>query len=199
MFDSIGSNFMNIEIIPNWHPIFVHFPIALVAISTLSFLLGVVTRQSRIANELIMVSKWCMWFAGMFAIVTAYTGWSAYNSVAHDGLSHQAMTLHRNWALATALIIVIFAVVVFSFRNDWGQRKRLLSLSALIILTGLISVTAWLGAEAVYRYGIGVQSLPETDTPHLHDSKGENHGHHDLEIEKESNQNNHDHHHNNHH
>ncbi len=164
---------MSIEIIPNWHPIFVHFPIALVAISTLSFLLGILNKDSTFSKELIVVSKWCLWFAGVFAMITAYTGWLAYNSVAHDEPSHQAMTQHRNWAFSTAALITVFATIVFFFRVPWGNKKKLLSLFSLIALTCSIFITAWLGAEAVYRYGIGVMSLPKIVTPHHHNAAAE--------------------------
>lgn len=166
---------MSIEIIPNWHPIFVHFPIALVVISTLSFLLGIMKKDLKLSRELIAVSKWCLWLAAIFSIITAYTGWLAYNSVAHDAPSHQAMTQHRNWALSTASLIVVLAMVVFFFRDTWGKKKKLLSFFTLIALTCSVLITAWLGAETVYRYGIGVMSLPKADTPHTHNAAEEAH------------------------
>ena len=159
-----------IEIIPNWHPLFVHFPIALVMISTICFVGGMVLRKYSISEELFVVSKWTLWFAGLSAIATAYTGWLAYNSVAHDAPSHQAMTLHKNWALPTAGFIALSALVAFFFRRAWGKERVILSALCLIILSGLISITGYLGAESVYRYGIGVISLPKTEGTGDHDS-----------------------------
>ena len=83
------------------------------------------------------------------------------------------MTRHRNWALPTAALIVVFATIVFYLRDSWGSRKRLLSLFALIALTCSILVVAWLGAETVYRYGIGVISIPKVDTSHQHNAAAE--------------------------
>ncbi len=41
----------------------------------------------------------------------------------------------------------------------------------MLIVQGLLLFTAWLGAELVYRYGLGVMSLPQSeneDHSHLH-------------------------------
>ncbi len=159
-----------IEIIPNWHPLFVHFPIALVMISTFCFVGGMLLRNYSISGELFIVSKWTLWFAGLYAVMTAYTGWLAYNSVAHDAPSHQAMTLHKNWALPTSGLIALAALGAFFIRKSWGKERVLLCALCLIVLSSLISVTGYLGAESVYRYGIGVMSLPETEGTGDHDS-----------------------------
>ena len=37
---------MGIEIIPNWHPIFVHFSVALLSISALLYLAGLVFKKN---------------------------------------------------------------------------------------------------------------------------------------------------------
>ena len=172
-----------IEIIPNWHPLFVHFPIALVMISTACFVGGIVLCKHSISEELFVVSKWTLWFAGLSAIATAYTGWLAYNTVAHDAPSHQAMTLHKNWALPTAGLIALSALAVLFIRKTWGKERVLLSATCLVVLSGLISITGYLGAESVYRYGIGVMSLPKVEGSgdhgsHSHgseESHGDNH------------------------
>ncbi len=154
-----------IEIIPNWHPTFVHFPIALTITSTFCFLVGATFPELRSAKELVVVSRWCIWLGGAFAIPAVLFGWLAYNSVAHDELSHQAMTLHRNWAFPTAGLIILASIVSFFFRRNWGKKLKLFTALVLISLSGLISVTGWLGAESVYRFGVGVLSMPAITEP----------------------------------
>jgi len=48
----------------------------------------------------------------------------------------------------------------------------------------LLTSTAWLGGEAVYRYGLGVISLPKTDS-HDHDHATGGHGDADVESSHE--------------
>jgi uncharacterized membrane protein len=184
-----------ITIIPNWHPLFIHFPIALIVLSALYFTIALSFKSAAISKELFIVSKWCLWFAGLFVIPTAYTGWLAYNSVRHDEAAHIAMTLHMTWALPTAGCIVLGSLAAFYFRENWGKEGLLLTLLGLTFLVSMVSITAWLGAEVVYRHGVGVISLPQgdlfkhsaTDSDHHHHAHDTNqphvhtHGPHEME------------------
>ncbi len=155
-----------IEIVPNWHPLAVHFPIALIMTSTLFFLAGLVLR-SNLSKELLVASRWCLWGAGLAALIAATFGWLAYNSVAHDTPSHAAMTLHKDWALPTAIFIFFLALYAYAIRDIWGRERKGLVAGLLISASLLTSVTGWLGGEAVYRYGIGVMRIPNADD-HAH-------------------------------
>lgn len=162
-----------IEVIPNWHPMAVHFPIALVCISAFFFLCGVLFK-SKVSSELFIASKWCLWGAALTSVIAALLGWQAYNTVAHDEASHAAMTLHRNWAIPTAIYIALIAVFAIRIRHEWGAKNKTITLLLLVIGCGLISTTGWLGAEAVYRHGIGVMRIPSADD-HAH-SNSSDHG-----------------------
>ncbi len=155
-----------LEIVPNWHPLAVHFPVALVITSTLFFLAGLVFKYN-ISKELFTASKWCIWGAGVAAIIAAAFGWLAYNSVAHDEPSHAAMTLHKDWAIPTAIFISILALYAYGIRDVWGRKKKGLVAVLLILASLLTSITGFLGGEAVYRYGIGVMRIPNADS-HSH-------------------------------
>ncbi len=158
-----------IEILPNYHPVFVHFPIALIITSTIMYGLALCFKATNVSKELFIVSKWCLWLGGVFAIVTAYTGWLAYNSVAHDEVSHQAMTMHKNWGLPTAAVIAVGSLISVAYRKVWGLKYRMVSFLGLLLMTILVSITSYLGAENVYRYGLGVVSLPtHGETNHEH-------------------------------
>jgi uncharacterized membrane protein len=102
-----------IEIIPNWHPVFVHFTIGLLFTSTLLFVVAQILPDKLILrDQLQMVAHWNLWIGYAMALITAVFGWVAYNSVTHDAPSHEAMTLHRNWALLT--LGIFLPVVIWS-------------------------------------------------------------------------------------
>ena len=90
-----------IEIIPNWHPVFVHFTVAMFSLSTLFYVLSHITANSELQKQWLIVAKWNLWLGAVISIITVAAGWQAYNSVAHYTPSHLAMTDHRNWAMAT--------------------------------------------------------------------------------------------------
>lgn len=163
-----------IDIIPNWHPIFVHFTVALFSTSVgfyiLAYLFDKLKILPKITNELEIVAHWCLWMAGIIVIGTVLAGLYAYNTVRHDGPSHLAMTDHRNWALPTA-----GAMILVALWSLWRTRKqRAISLSFLVILIivqCLLLSTAWRGAELVFRYGLGVISIPQSKEEGHHHSE----------------------------
>ena len=153
-----------IEIIPNWHHIFVHFTVALFSTAVGFYSLSYVADKCHLAitKELASVSRWCLWTAACITLFTVIAGLQAYNTVAHDAPSHLAMTDHRNWALPTATVMVSLALwSVFRFRRQ--TPLSLIFLLSLFIGQGLVLSTAWRGAELVFRYGLGVQSLPQAE------------------------------------
>jgi len=96
------------EIIPNWHPIFVHFTVALLSLAVV-LVVVVPFIKSPLRDQWRTVARWALWFGAVFTIVTGLTGWYAYNTVAHDTPSHAAMTDHRAWAFATIFLFVTLA------------------------------------------------------------------------------------------
>lgn len=162
---------MGIEIIPNWHPIFVHFSVALLSMSALLYLAGLALRKP----NLLLVARWNLWIGAIFTIGTVLAGFYAYNTVAHDGPSHAAMADHKNWALVTATIFGILAV--WSLAKHRGAKSVSSGFVVLMLLaTGLLGVTGFKGGEAVYRYGLGVVSMPQIEGNGGHGSHSHGHG-----------------------
>ena len=163
-----------IEILPNWHPIFVHFTVALLTVAVALYLLVRILPASGVRQELAIVARWSLWIGAALAVATATAGWLAYNSVAHDDISHAAMTEHRNWALATAALFIMLAL--WSGARWWKQHPSeggtgIFFLMILAVGGVLLASTAWHGAELVYRYGLGVMALPKVEveeTAHGH-------------------------------
>lgn len=163
-----------VEIIPNWHPIFVHFTVALFSAAAIflifSYLLANFSQTtSSWASEFSVVGRWNLWLAALITVGTALAGLYAYNTVKHDEISHAIMTIHRNWAIITVTLILTLAA--WSLWNYYKQKR--LSLAFVITLLmgqGLLLTTAWYGGELVYRYGTGVMSLPqEENSMHNHE------------------------------
>lgn len=162
-----------IEIIPNWHPIFVHFTVALLSTAVILHLLVRFIGDEKLRTQWETVAQWNLWIGTLITVLTVAMGVVAYNTVAHDTPSHEAMTEHRNWALATALLFLVLAVWS-ALRARAGNGINTVILFGLLVGGGLLLSTAWHGGEAVYRYGLGVMSLPKADA-HNHASAGHHH------------------------
>jgi len=167
------------EIIPNYHPMLVHFSIALLSMAALFYSAAFITKNSARSQTLLAAARWNLWSGMLISFVTVLTGWLAYNSVDHDALSHEAMTVHRNWALPTLGLWAIATLWSFFIAKDKPGAAFILW---LWLSTGALMTTGYLGAENVYRHGIGVMRLPVTEEQDSH-AKGEevkeehDHGH----------------------
>lgn len=147
-----------IEIIPNWHPLFVHFPIAFATAAVFFVLIGKLFKVKPWATQCLIFGRWMLWAAALFTCIAAVFGWFAYNSVKHDEAGHLAMTLHRNWALgALGTLLLLVALALRTKRTTPSYGFLLLMLVAWLLVTS----TAWRGGELVYRHGLGVMALPE--------------------------------------
>ena len=160
------------EVIPNWHPLFVHFSVALLSMATLFFVVMKIVGEHPIQEQLRILAYWNLWIGTGFAIVTATAGWFAYNSVAHDAPSHEAMTDHRNWALVTLSVFIIMSL--WSIKQYKSVKNASVAFTIVMVLAfTLLASTGWRGSEAVYRYGLGVMSMPKVEGEgHAHEHAG---------------------------
>ena len=143
--------------------------------------------KSPLKEQWITVARWNLWFGSASAIVTGLTGLYAYNTVAHDTPSHLAMTDHRNWAIVTISLFLVLATWSI-IRVRKGRALGMAFLIFMLVGGGLLASTAWHGGEAVYRYGLGVMSLPKAEGEGHSHSHGEGQGHgedsaNDLEMD----------------
>lgn len=153
-------------IIPNWHPIFVHFTVALLSVAVVFHVLTVFMKPSSLRDEFTVLARWTLWLGAGITVITVIFGFWAYNTVKHDDPSHAAMQIHRNWAIVTFILFLLLAAWSV-WRHRAGRAVRPLFVALLLIGAGLLGYTAWRGGELVYRYGIGVMALPKFDQ-HTH-------------------------------
>jgi uncharacterized membrane protein len=172
------------EIIPNWHPIFVHFSIALLSVATLLFVVGNYTSAGW-KETCLKAAHINLWLGALISIGTVIAGLLAAGSVAHDSESHAHMMNHRNWAIPTAGFFIILAIWS-AVRYRKSLQRSLLFLGFMVIATGALAVTGFKGGELVYRHGTGVMSLPDSSgkghAGHVHSDGG--HGHESEKNQK---------------
>ena len=172
------------EIIPNWHPIFVHFSVALLSVAIL-LIAGSLFIKNDFRWKVLECGYINLWLGCIVTFATVGAGFYAYNTVTHDAPSHAAMTDHRNWALTTASIFLILTVwSIKLYRNN--QKQHPIFIGCLVAASLFLSVTAWKGAECVYRYGLGVMSMPNADT-HQHTQEALVPNNHIMKQQSDSN------------
>lgn len=160
---------------PNIHPVLVHFAYALTVTGALSLFVVSMAPSGGWRDTLKHAGDWMLAIGALSIIATAAAGFQAYYSVDHDGPSHAAMTIHRNWAVPTAVAILLLAVWRWVKRTE---RPSLLFSIPMIAAAASLSVTAWWGGKLVYGHGLGVSRLPvAAGEGHDHEhAPGQRHG-----------------------
>jgi uncharacterized membrane protein len=141
----------------SWHPMVVHFPLALVVTGAITLLAARLLPQPRHAATLATVGTWNLCLGAVAALFALGTGLAAMLDLNVDLAARQAISLHVKWAIFTTLALVLLAVwrgagTAQESRPSWIFVVVLSAATAALIFTG------YRGGENVYRYGVGVHS-----------------------------------------
>src|ERR1700727_2180660 len=143
---------------PNWHPLVVHFPIALVLSATALLLAARLLRSDSLAATAATVGTWNLCLGAAAALVALATGLSAVLDLDVSAAARQAISTHLKWAMLTMLLLVLLAVwrgagTAARSRPSW------IFLIVLIAAGAALSFTAYRGGKNVYEYGVGVRKI----------------------------------------
>jgi uncharacterized membrane protein len=143
---------------PGWHPMVVHFPLALVVTAAFVLVAARLLRQERHAATLATVGTWNLCLGALAALFALATGLAAVLDLHIALAARQALSLHVKWAIFTTLALVLLAVwrgagVAQESRPSWVFIVVLMAATAALIMTG------YRGGQNVYQYGIGVNQF----------------------------------------
>lgn len=172
--DSISQWLPGLGSMPNLHPLFVHFPIALLGAFLFAQLLAFLFNRegSKIAAD------WLLYLGTLGTVAAAIAGLFASQTVAHENIVHSIMMEHRNMGLnAAALALLLSLLRLFSGRvlTRFGHISHLL-LGGWIFF--YIIRGADLGGMMVYQHGVGIQTVNATQIRrNLSQRTQQQHGH----------------------
>jgi uncharacterized membrane protein len=149
----MGALFPGIEGMTNYHPLFVHFPIAL-WIAALIFELA-----ARVAKSDALHRTACAVLAlgALAAVPAVFSGWSAESAVPGGGEAHQVKGLHESLMVTSSILSgVLAALGLFVLPRRPLAALRAAFLMGLLLLAGLVSVGADRGALLVYHFGTSI-------------------------------------------
>jgi uncharacterized membrane protein len=143
---------------PNWHPLVVHFPIALILAATALLLAARFLRNESLAATVATVGTWNLCLGTVAALFALATGLGAVLDLDVGTVARQAISSHLKWAMFTTLLLVLLAV----WRGAGSAPRSKPSWIFLILLvaaSAALSFTAYRGGKNVYEYGVGVKKI----------------------------------------
>jgi uncharacterized membrane protein len=151
-------------LLPEWHPMVVHFPLAL-GVSAAVFLLAArLVRDQRRAATLATVGTWNLCVGAVAALFALATGVAAVVDLDVGAAAHQAISTHLKWAIFTTLALVLLAVWRGA-GSAWDSRPAWPFVVLLLAATAALVMTGYRGGQNVYRYGIGVHGAASAVHP----------------------------------
>lgn len=148
------------NLVPGWHPLVVHFPLALVVTATVLLSTARILRREDHSATLAMVGTWNLCLGAVAAMFALATGLAAVVGL-HVGLAaHQSISLHLKWAIFSTVALLLLAV----WRGAGGaqnSRPSWIFILLLAMMTAALIVTGYRGGENVYRHGVGVITVEQ--------------------------------------
>jgi len=135
----------------NVHPLFVHFPIALLSTALAVELLALLRRDPFLHR----MARVLVYLGAVAAVVTAITGDMAGDQLGHDFRRRDLVEAHEDFMLSATVMAVLVAGFFFVARN----RAGIFPLVGAAMLTALVVVLllgADRGGRLVFNSGVGV-------------------------------------------
>ncbi|HHJ39035.1 MAG TPA: DUF2231 domain-containing protein [Methylothermaceae bacterium] len=174
----------------NFHPLWVHFPIAFLSAFFIIDLLAAVLRS----RSLLTVANWFLGLGALGATAAAMAGLEAALTVPHPPEVHEILESHRYFALNTTTLAWLLLIWRLLNRGRFWFIGRIFHfLLSLFMLLNLV-LAADYGGLMVYKYGVAVRAVPIEASGHHHGSVWEELGEWLHEIIPHSHKLGHDHH-----
>ena len=135
----------------NFHPLFVHYPIAFLTGAALLYCLAWVFKSDRFGQPAFVL----LLLGALSLAVAAVTGLRAEDGVMISlSVRERLLSPHKIYMLSTSAICAILAAWAMMAR-PFPKKGRLLFLSLLLVMIGLMTVGADFGGRMVYDYNAG--------------------------------------------
>jgi uncharacterized membrane protein len=165
--------------IQNFHPLLVHFPIALLSAFLLLDVIGTLAKKTHWRDA----ASWFLYFGTVAAGLTVMAGFIAADSVAHGENVHDIMELHEHIGVAVLVVAILLSIWRIAGGSLIQGAANGLFLTLTTLLCGLMALGADLGGLMVYKYGVSVEAVKQPEDGHVHTLQNaeDEHGQQNLE------------------
>ena len=139
------------ELAEHFHPMIVHFPIALLLSAVALDLAALIFRRPGLHR----VALWNLCLGTLGAGVAVWSGLEASEVAKHSFEIWKVMSLHQRLGQATLALGVLGCAIRLPKRDQLSGRVRLLTIALAMGMAGTLSYGAYLGGRMVYEFGVG--------------------------------------------
>jgi len=142
---------------PNFHPLLVHFPIALIVVIVILDFLAIITRKKLFTDTATLAT----YFAAVGGALAVVSGLFAEETVWHTEAAHELIETHEVFGLISLGIIVVLAIFRLAFRDKLSGGLKWVAFVIALAGAGTVAYGSYLGGEMVYRHGTGVKAAED--------------------------------------
>ena len=135
----------------NLHPLFTHFPIALLCLSLAFYMLGLILKQEHFLKS----GQWTLYFGTLGAAVAVWTGLQAAKTVPHDDTTHAMMMAHQYLGI-TVLVLSALLSVWLLVSKVILPKPKVVFMGGLFLITALLLQQVDFGGRLVFFHGVGM-------------------------------------------
>ena len=135
----------------SFHPMLVHFPIALLMAAFLVEMLALLFRRPAWHA----VSLWCLGLGTLGALAAVLSGRQAMAAAKHSMEIYRLMELHERLGYGVLALTILIAGCRLSARDRITRKTRWMLWALLAAACGLMVLGAHLGGRMVYEFGVG--------------------------------------------
>jgi len=172
----------------NFHPLLVHYPIALFTAFFVAEFLGVILKN----EDFRCAASFCLYLGTIAAVFTVAAGYYAAATVEHSEEVHAIMENHEGFGVTVLIIAAVLSAWRIYVRRKFSPKWQVAHLALALILSVIIAIGADLGGLMVYKYGVGGQAVRIERALHL--KAGDAHNE-DAAVEEGETGHHHHHHH----
>ncbi len=140
-----------------YHPVLVHFTIALFVVAVLLDLAGVVTRRP----DLHFVAWVNLLLAAVLTVGTVATGMTAEVLSKPTLEGHWTLDIHKIFAAGTSAVLLVLVVWRAALRGRFPGRGAVLFVLLGLLGVGLVTGAGYYGGEMVYKHGTAVRAISD--------------------------------------
>jgi len=171
MHELIGGLFPGVAAMSNLHPLFVHFPIALLS----AFVLLEIAGTFLMIDRLKAAATWMLYLGTLGAAAAVVAGFIAAASVEHSGEVHEILELHEHLGLTVLGLSVFLSAWRTLVLARFSYKAQVIHILVGIVMVVVMAFGADFGGLMVYKYGVGTEhyraGADEAGAPHVHTDK----------------------------